>query len=120
MIFDKPTHIDLLDAVSYFLKEKIQGEVPPHLAFKLRIVENVLNIVKREIRDGEILSEEIYEDLRKLLDSDSASINDLAELISNGHIDLENDDLKRLLVTLSINKMKIDNPNYSTLKKLVE
>ena len=120
MIFDKPTNTDLLDAVSYFLKEKIQGEVPPHLAFKLRIVENVLNIVKREIRDGEILSEEIYEDLRKLLDSDSASIYDLAELISNGHIDLENDDLKRLLVKLSINKMKIDNPNYSTLKKLVE
>ena len=51
MIFDKPTNLDLLDAVSYFLKEKIQGEVPPHLAFKLRIVENVLNIVKREIRD---------------------------------------------------------------------
>ena len=50
------------------MKEKIQGEVPPHLAFKLRIVENVLNIVKREIIDGEILSEEIYEDLRKLLD----------------------------------------------------
>ena len=52
MIFDKPTNLDLLDAVSYFLKEKIQGVVPPHLAFKLRIVENVLNIVKREIRDG--------------------------------------------------------------------
>ena len=42
MIFDKPTNTELLDAVSYFLKEKIHSEVPPHLAFKLRIVENVL------------------------------------------------------------------------------
>ena len=42
------------------------------------------------------------------------------EALDRFEIDLENDDLKSLLVTLSINKMKIDNPNYSTLKKLVE
>ena len=49
MIFDKPDSVELLDAVNHFLNEKIKDEVPPHLAFKLRIVENVLNIVRREI-----------------------------------------------------------------------
>ena len=56
MIFDKPDSVELLDAVNHFLNEKIKGEVPPHLVFKLRIVENVLNIVSREIALGEIIS----------------------------------------------------------------
>ena len=63
MIFDKPDSIELLDAVNHFLNEKIKDEVPPHLAFKLRIVENVLNIVSREIALGEKLSHEVIKDL---------------------------------------------------------
>ena len=59
MIFDKPDSVELLDAVNHFLNEKIKDEVPPHLAFKLRIVENVLNIVSREITLGEKLSNEV-------------------------------------------------------------
>ena len=53
MIFDRPNSVELLKAVSFFLDEKIKKEVPPHLAFKLRIVENVLNIVCREIEQGD-------------------------------------------------------------------
>ena len=41
MIFDKPNTLELLDSVKHFLDTKIKDEVPPHLAFKLRIVENV-------------------------------------------------------------------------------
>ena len=47
MIFDRPSSIELLKAVNHFLDDKIKSEVPAHLAFKLRIVENVLNIVIR-------------------------------------------------------------------------
>ena len=67
MIFDKPDSIELLDAVNHFLNEKIKDEVPPHLAFKLRIVENVLNIVSREIALGEKLSNDVINDLRELI-----------------------------------------------------
>ncbi len=42
MIFDKPTSVDLLAAINHFLDTKIKPEVPPHLAFKLRIAENKL------------------------------------------------------------------------------
>ena len=70
MIFDKPDSVELLDAVNHFLNEKIKDEVPPHLAFKLRIVENVLNIVGREIALGEKLSQEVIKDLRDLIESE--------------------------------------------------
>ncbi len=120
MIFDKPDSVELLDAVNHFLNEKIKDEVPPHLAFKLKIVENVLNIVGREIALGEKLSQEVIEDLRELIESDTANIKDLALLIKEEKLDLQNEDLKNLLVKLSKNKITIDNPNYSTYKKLVD
>ena len=59
MIFDKPDSVELLDAVNHFLNEKIIDVVPPHLAFMLRIVENVFNIVGRELALGEKLSNEV-------------------------------------------------------------
>jgi len=120
MIFDKPDSVELLDAVNNFLNEKIKNEVPPHLAFKLRIVENVLNIVSREITLGEKLSKEVIEDLRELIETDTANIKDLALMIKEEKLDLQNEDLKNLLVKLSKNKITIDNPNYSTFKKLID
>jgi hypothetical protein len=119
MIFDKPTSIDLLAAISHFLDTKIKTEVPPHLAFKLRIVENVLNIVIREIEKGDELSKEVINLLQSLIESETPSIETLALLIKDEKIDLEDQDLKDLLVTLSKNKIAVDNPNYSTFKKLI-
>ena len=120
MIFDRPSSVELLKAVSFFLDEKIKKEVPPHLAFKLRIVENVLNIVCREIELGDALSEEVINDLKKLINSDIASLEDLAILIKEQKIDLEDQDLQNILVKLSKNKIAVDNPNYSTYKKLLD
>ena len=120
MIFDKPNSVDLLEAISHFLNTKIKSEVPAHLAFKLRIVENVLNIVIREIEKGDELSNEVINLLQSLIESDTQSIETLASMIKDEKIDLEDQDLKDLLVTLSKNKITVDNPNYSTYKKLLD
>ena len=120
MIFDRPSSVELLKAVNHFLDEKIKSEVPVHLAFKLRIVENVLNIVIREIELGQELSEDVIKDLKELIELDTASIDDLASLIKEEKINIEDESLKNLLVKLSKNKIAVDNPKYSTFKKLVE
>ena len=120
MIFDKPNSVDLLEAISHFLNTKIKSEVPAHLAFKIRIVENVLNIVIREIEKGDKLSNEVMTQLQSLIETDEPTIEALALLIKDEKIDLEDQDLKKLLVTLSKNKIAVDNPNYSTYKKLIE
>ena len=52
MIFDRPTSSELIKAVMDFLDTKIKDELPPHLAFKLRITNNVLGMVQREIDQG--------------------------------------------------------------------
>ena len=69
--------------------------------------ENVLNIVCREIEQGDALSEEVINDLKKLINSDIASLEDFATLIKEQKIDLEDQDLQNILVKLSKNKIDI-------------
>ena len=59
-------------------------------------------------------------DLKKLMESDAANLQDLSLLIKEGKIDIEDQELKNVLIKLSKNKIAVDNPNYSTFKKLVE
>ena len=47
-------------------------------------------------------------------------LQDLSLLIKEGKIDIEDQELKNVLIKLSKNKIAVDNPNYSTFKKLVE
>ena len=56
MIFDRPTNAELVEVVSEFLEKEIKINLPDHLAFKTQIAINVLNIVKREQQNEEILS----------------------------------------------------------------
>ena len=120
MIFDRPTSSELIKAVMDFLDAKIKDELPPHLAFKLRITNNVLGMVQREIDQGKQLSEEVVKVMSDIIKSDDLTTKELSNLIKNGDLDLSDQELKDLLVLLSKNKIAIDNPNYSTYKKLIK
>ena len=74
----------------------------------------------REIENGNELSDEVICQLQNLIESDTPSIETLALLIKDQKINLNDQDLKDLLVTLSKNKIAVDNPNYSTFKKLIK
>ena len=120
MIFDRPTSSELIKAVMDFLDTKIKDELPPHLAFKLRITNNVLGMVQREIDKGEELSEEVIKAMSVIIKSDDLTTKELSNLIKNEDLDLSDEALKDLLVLLSKNKIAVDNPNYSTYKKLIK
>ena len=120
MIFDRPTSSELIKAVMDFLDSKIKDELPPHLAFKLRITNNVLGMVQREIDQGERLSEEVVKIMSDIIKSDDITTKELSNLIKNGDLDLSDEKLKDLLILLSKNKIAVDNPNYSTYKKLIK
>ena len=120
MIFDRPTSSELIKAVMDFLDTKVKDELPPHLAFKLRITNNVLGMVQREIDKGEELSEEVIKAMSVIIKSDDLTTKELSNLIKNEDLDLSDEGLKDLLVLLSKNKIAVDNPNYSTYKKLIK
>jgi len=123
MIFDRPTSAELVEVVSEFLEKKIKGNLPDHLAFKTQIAINVLNIVKRELQNEEVLTKESREILLTLFkdsDSDKANIEELAKQIKTGELKLENKELQEALIEITKKKISVDNPKYSTYHKLVE
>ena len=123
MIFDRPTSAELVEVVSEFLEKKIKSNLPDHLAFKTQIAINVLNIVKRELQNEEVLTKESREILLTLFkdsDSDKANIEELAKQIKTGELKLENKELQEALIEITKKKISVDNPKYSTYKKLIE
>ena len=66
------------------------------------------------------MKQEVYDAMQNLMHSDELTTKKLSELIKDGKIDLKDEDLKDLLVLLSKNKIAVDNPNYSTYKKLIK
>ena len=123
MIFDRPTSAEMVEVVSEFLEKKIKSNLPDHLAFKTQIAINVLNIVKRELQNEEVLTKESREILLTLFkdsDSDKANIEELAKQIKTGELKLENKELQEALIEITKKKISVDNPKYSTYHKLVE
>jgi len=121
MIFDRPTNAELVEVVSEFLKKEIKINLPDHLAFKTQIAINVLNIVKREQQSEEILSKESKEILLNLFkDPNKANIKELAKQIEAGELKLDNKELQEALIEITKKKISVDNPKYSTYKKLIE
>ena len=123
MIFDRPTSTELVEVVSEFLEKKIKSNLPDHLAFKTQIAINVLNIVKRELQNEEVLTKESREILLTLFkdsDSDKVNIEELAKQIKTGELKLENKELQEALIEITKKKISVDNPKYSTYHKLVE
>ena len=121
MIFDRPTNAELVEVVSEFLEKEIKINLPDHLAFKTQIAINVLNIVKREQQNEKILSKESKEILLNLFkDPNKANIRELAKQIETGELKLDDKDLQEALIEITKKKISVDNPKYSTYKKLIE
>jgi len=121
MIFDRPTSVELVEVVSEFLEKEIKINLPDHLAFKTQIAINVLNIVKREQQNEEILSKESKEILLNLFkDPNKANIRELAKQIETAELKLDDKELQEALIEITKKKISVDNPKYSTYKKLIE
>ena len=55
-----------------------------------------------------------------LKDSDETNIKQLAEQIEKDHIKLDNVELQEALIEITKKKISVDNPEYSTYKKLIK
>ena len=48
------------------------------------------------------------------------SLVELANSIKEGNVELDKESLKKALIEITKSKISVDNPRYSTFKKLVE
>jgi hypothetical protein len=124
MARNRPTDAELIDAVVEFLAAELQPHVTtPDIRFKLRIAMNVLGIVARECRSGAAHDQREVESLQKLLKSESTDIVELNTLlcaqVRRGDLDARHDELVSALTAITMDKLSVDNPRYSTYKDLI-
>ena len=112
-LFDRPTVLELLDAVIDFINAESKSEdYPVNRRFKLQIVSNVLNIVKREIDLGKQINEDFSKLGAELINEKEFSVGKLAEKIRNNEIDISHKNFIDFLYELTEKKIDIDNPKY--------
>lgn len=111
--------LELVKAVQSFLETKAMPELKGHTAFHARVAANALGIVARELELGPGAANAEMVQLVALLGRDGSleKLNrELCKKIRDGKIGLESEALRQHLELTTLDKVGIDQPNYSGLK----
>ena len=118
-MMDQPSMRELVEAVRDFLETKAMPELKGHTAFHARVAANALAIVARELERGATSDSAELDRLKKLLNRDGSleELNrELCNQIRSGKLDIVSPTLKQHLELTTLDKVSIDQPNYSGLK----
>jgi len=117
---EQPTAIELIDAVTEFLRTETTPATTGRIAFHTRVAANVLDIVRRELTLGAAADHAELTRLRALLghDGDLEDLNaELCDAIANGGIDLSDPALVEHLWAKTLDTLAVDQPNYGTYRR---
>lgn len=118
-MMDKPTLAEIVIAAREFLENKAMPELTGRTAFHARVAANALAIAEREITIGPAAAEQEQARLELLLQRRGSldELNrDLCGRIAAGQMTLQTPGLAEHLRLTTIDKVRIDQPNYSGLK----
>ncbi len=118
-MMDQPSIRELVEAVRDFLEKRAMPELKGHTAFHARVAANALGIVSRQLEHGPLAAEEEHARLVALLGEDG-SLEELNRTLCNrireGALAIDAPDLQQHLELTTLDKVAIDQPNYSGLK----
>ena len=120
---EQPTAIELVEAVSEFLRAETLPAMAGRVAFHTRVAANVLDIVRRELALGPDADRSEAERLRALVghDGEREALNtELCDLIADGGIEPDDPRLIDHLWATTLDKLSVDQPNYATYRRAVE
>ncbi|MBV8951559.1 MAG: hypothetical protein JOZ99_11835 [Actinobacteria bacterium] len=112
---DRPTAVELLDAVREFLERDVVANTEGRLSFHARVAANVVGIVGREIELAPALDAAEHERLRELLAHDGLlhDLNaELAGRIRDGSLDSRLPDVVTHVRESVRAKLLVANPRY--------
>ena len=115
-----PSAADLIDSVRGFLAE-IEPSLSGREAFHAKVAGNVLAIVERELRQNPELVEAAA--LAGLLGHDAPLAElrvDFGARLRDGRLDAATPSLIDALTAAAVARLAVDNPKFSTLKRLTE
>ncbi len=127
MPFDRPTKTELIQATQEYLQQSIRPENSQELnstsTFGTRIASNILKIVERELTLGDLLNQQEQTRLQHLLDK-QGTLDDLNQCLTlairEKRIAYDDPNLRQHLQQTALGKLSVDNPKYSTYKRLYQ
>ena len=123
MSLSKPSVSQLCEALSEFIADELAPQISSsELSYKLKIALNILDIIAREAEQGPQFSVLEQGLLAEFLgtpgDTDELNAR-LSEQITVGQFDGKEGQLIAVLERITLSKMAIDNPRYSSYKKRI-
>jgi hypothetical protein len=118
-MMDQPSMLELVKAVQNFIETKAMPELKGHTAFHARVAANALGIVARELELGPKAANSEKVQLIALLGHDGTldGLNrELCKQIRDGNLNIDSNALRQHLELTTLDKIAIDQPNYSGLK----
>jgi hypothetical protein len=117
---DHPTPVELINAVTEFLRTDVAPQLSAHGAFKLRVAVNALDLVARQITHEASGDAAETERLSKLLGA-SGSLEELNRLLSariaSGEMGFQTPGLTDHVWQTTMDKLAIDQPNYASYRR---
>lgn len=120
---DQPSAIELVEAVTEFIRNHAMPQLQGHAAFHARVAANALDIVKREMEIGPGAAAGELARLKALLTRDGTmeELNrELCARIEKGELTLDTPGLKEHLWKTTLTKVAIDQPKYSGYRRALE
>ena len=111
-----PSKEELIISIINFLENDIISELKGQKRFHAHVAKNSLNIVLRQLKLEEENNSKEKKRLKEILkiEGDLKDLNQiLCEKINNEEIDINNDELVDHLYKTTMEKLSIDQPNYS-------
>src|SRR5215469_6840610 len=115
-MMDQPSMLELVAAVRDFLEKRAMPELKGHTAFHARVAANALGIVSRQLERGPAAADEEHQRLVTLLGQDGSleALNRaLCKQIRDGAMAIDSAALQQHLELTTLDKVAIDQPNYS-------
>lgn len=119
MSLGNPRSVELIAAVNEFLEKEVMPQLDARTAFHMKVTTNVLNIVSRELAQGNDFNETTTELITSFLklpstnDDLEASYLALCQHIENTDTALDDPSLLSMLKQITLKRLAIDNPKYS-------
>ena len=111
-----PSKEELIISIINFLENDIISELKGQKRFHAHVAKNSLNIVLRQLRLEKENNSKEKKRLKEILKIEG-NLNDLnlilCEKINNEEVDINNDELIDHLYKTTMEKLSIDQPNYS-------
>ena len=116
-MINPPSKEDLIVSIIEFLENDVIQELKGQKRFHAHVAKNSLNIVLRQLKLEEVSSKKEKDRLSKILKTDK-TIKEMNKIlcskIDNNNIDIDNNELIDHLFKTTMEKLEIDQPNYSS------